>query len=69
MRAVNNENKTPLHLSTEREYTYISDILTSNGADVSIRYQYKKELESKGKKFHNIEDENVSFLYFSRQNL
>jgi ankyrin repeat protein len=35
---LNKENKSPLHLATEREFQNVADMLVSSGADVSIRF-------------------------------
>ena len=43
--------------------TDMSDILTSNGGDVSIRYQYKKELDEQRKKKHILTPQKVKKIF------
>eukprot|EP01116_Phalansterium_solitarium_P001354 TRINITY_DN11155_c0_g1_i1.p1 TRINITY_DN11155_c0_g1~~TRINITY_DN11155_c0_g1_i1.p1 ORF type:complete len:702 (+),score=224.31 TRINITY_DN11155_c0_g1_i1:155-2260(+) len=47
--AVNSDGCTPLHLATQNGHDEVVYVLCSNGADVSIRYQYGNELSKKRK--------------------
>lgn len=38
--SVNNDNKTALHLALEQEHKGIADILTKNGAEITIEYEF-----------------------------
>lgn len=51
VKLTNKENKTPLHLAIENNKNDVAMILTSNGADISLRYQLE------GSKKHHLSPE------------